>query len=288
MKVYVNGKIIDEKKAVISVLDRGLLYGDGLFETMRSYNGMVLALDRHLQRLYRSAGMIGLKIYSSRRYIKKGIYKLLRVNRLKDAYIRLAVTRGKGRVGLNTTAVKGQSLIIIVKKFTPYPRECYEKGISLATVSIRRDERSYLSTIKSLNYLNNILARIEAQGKGADDALLFNTKGKIAESAVSNIFMIRGDRLITPSVDSGILPGITREIVLSIAHKAGLRPVAGFISLAELKGADEVFLTNTLMEIMPVIKINKKRIGSGRPGFLTRAVRDVYADRCRGIRGDSA
>ncbi|NQT06372.1 MAG: branched-chain-amino-acid transaminase [Candidatus Omnitrophica bacterium] len=277
MKIFVNNRIVDEKKASISIFDRGFLYGDGIFETMRSYNGRVLALDRHLDRLYSSAKVIDLKIKLGRESIKKQIYKLIRINGLKDAYIRLAATRGEGRVGLNAVTAKSSSVVIIVKHFTPYPAAFYEKGISLYTSSVRRNAESPLSSIKSLNYLNNILARMDAQKRGADDALLLNTKGFVAESAVSNIFMIKRKGLITPSLNSGILPGVTREIVLSIAKKAGLKAIERKVSPRELKGADEVFLTNTLMEVMPVVKIDKTGIGKRRPGLLTKFIHLLYS-----------
>jgi branched-chain amino acid aminotransferase len=276
MKIFVNERIVDEEKAVISVFDRGLLYGDGVFETMRSYNGKVLAFDRHLDRLYESAEAIDIKIDKDRKYIKYIIYKLLKVNRLEDAYIRLAATRGKGRVGLDATTAKERGLVIIVKGFKPYPPRFYKKGITLYTSSIRRNEKSLLCGIKSLNYLNNILARMEAQKTGADDALLLNTEGYVAESAVSNIFMIKGKRLVTPSIDSGILPGITREIVLSLADGSDLSVSARHIRLPELKSADEIFLTNTLMEIIPVVRIDGKKIRTGRPGPLTKSLHRQY------------
>jgi len=276
MKVFVNERIVDEKKAVVSVFDRGLLYGDGVFETMRSYKKKIFLLDRHLDRLYNSAEVIGMKIRLNRKYLKYIIYKLLKINRLKDTYIRLAVTRGEGTVGLGTTALKNQNVIIITKKFKPYPDKLYKKGVTLSVSSIRRNERSGLSGIKSINYLNNILARIEAQKNGATDALLLNTNDMVAESAVSNIFMIKKKSLVTPSIDSGILPGITREIVLSLADRLGLHPVEREIKLTELKNAKEVFLTNTLMEIMPVVKIDGKNIANGRPGSVTRSIHKAY------------
>lgn len=284
MKIYVNDRIVDEGKAKISVFDRGLLYGDGLFETMRSYGGRVHELDGHLDRLYSSARMININITKDAKYINHIIYKLLKINRLKDAYIRLAVTRGSGRVGLDTTTAKDQSMIIIVKEFTPYPDKFYKKGITLYTSSIRKNEKSILSRIKSLNYLDNIMARMEAQAAGANDALLLNTKDEVAESAVSNIFMIKGKGLITPPVESGALPGITRKIILLLAGRMGLRPVERRIKLAELKKAKEVFLTNTLMEIMPVIKIDGKIIASGRPGAVTRSIHKYYRDRAMEIK----
>lgn len=276
MKIFINERIVDEKRAVIPVSDRGLLYGDGLFETMRSYKGKIFMLDKHLDRLYSSSEVIDLKIDKDRKYIKFVLYKLLKVNNLKDARVRLTITRGSGRVGLDCTSVKDQSLIITAKKFVPYPDRFYKKGTSLFISQVRRDERSKLSGIKSLNYLSNILARIEAQAEGADDAIMLNTKGHVAETAVSNIFMVRKKKLITPSVDSGILPGITREIVLSLAPECDLKSVERHITPEELKKSREVFITNTAMQIIPVTKIDDKQIGTGKPGLYTKHLHRLY------------
>ena len=283
MKVFVNEKIVDEKKAVVSVFDRGLLYGDGIFETMRAYGGRVFMLDEHIERLYNSAGIIDLNIRPDKKYIKYIIYRLLKVNRLSEAYIRLSVSRGTGRVGLDATTAESDSVVIIVKDFTPYPDKFYRKGVRLYTSSVRRNERSVLFKIKSLNYLNNIIARLEAQAAGATDALLLNSKDKVAESAVSNIFMVKKNLLVTPSIASGALPGITREAVLSLAGKAGLRPVQRQIGLRELKGANEIFLTNTLMEIMPVTRLDKKTIANGAPGPVTKKLHKAYKALTRGL-----
>jgi len=276
MKVFVNEKILDEKKALISVFDRGILYGDGVFETMRSYKGEVAFLDNHLDRLYSSAEAIDLKIDKKRKYLKYIIYKLLKANGLKDAYIRLSVTRGQGRVGLNATTTKDASTILMVKQFQPYPARLYKRGLKLTTVSVRRNETSKAEGIKSLNYLDSILARIEAQKGGADDALLLNTKGDVAETAVSNIFFIKARKLVTPSAASGILAGVTREAILFLAAEAGLKPEERRVKPAELAKADEAFITNTLMEVMPVTAIDGKRISSGRPGTLTKALHKLY------------
>jgi branched-chain amino acid aminotransferase len=279
VKVFVNGKIVDEKRAVISVFDRGVLYGDGVFETMRSYKGEIAFLDRHLRRLYASAEVIGLKIEKERRYLKYIIYKLLKTNGLKDAYIRLSVTRGQGRVGLDASTANETSTILITKKFQPYPARLYKRGLKLATASGRRNKMSKAAGIKSLNYLDSILARIEAQKGGADDAILLNTKGDVAEAAVSNIFLIKGKKLVTPSVEGGIVAGITREVVLFLAAKAGLKPEERRVKPAELPKADEVFLTNTLMELMPVTVIDGKKISSGKPGKLTKLLHKLYHSR---------
>ncbi len=277
MKVFVNGKVVDERRASVPVSDRGFLYGDGLFETMRSYDGKVFKLDGHLKRLYDGAKIIKLKIPLSKIGIKNAIYRLLRVNKLEDAYIRLAVSRGEGRVGLDATTARTANIVIITKPFTPYPAELYKKGLSVFISSVRRNENSPLSRIKSINYLNNIAARMEAQKKGYNDAILLNNKGKIACGAVSNIFTINKNTLLTPSVASGILSGITKTEIIKIARKLGLKVQEKEINRNEIFKMSEVFFTNTLMEIMPVTKVNGKRIGDGRVGNITKELGEYYA-----------
>ena len=275
MKVFVNGKIVNESKAKLPVFDRAFLYGDGLFETMRGYAGAIFKLEAHLKRLYDSAKIIKLKVPLARPELKKVIYRLLRVNRLKNAYIRLAVSRGEGRVGLNATTAKSSNIVIITKKFHPYPAELYERGLSVGVSGVRRNEQSPLSAMKSINYLNNIIARIEAQGKGYDDAILLNSKDEVACGAVSNIFMIKRGVLLTPSVASGVLPGITRGVIFKIAPNAGFKIKERKITTQELLSADEVFFTNTLMEVLPVTRINRKKIGSGCTGHNTEIIHNL-------------
>ena len=281
MKVYVNGKIVPESGAKLSVFDRAFLYGDGVFETMRSYAGTVFRLDEHINRLFASAKAIDLKIPLARPQIKNVILRLLKINRLGDAYIRMAVSRGEGRVGLDARTAKSSNVVIITKKFTPYPRHLYEKGLSVAISSARANEGSPLSRIKSINYLNNIIARIEAQKKGYNDALLLNNKGEVSSGAVSNIFIIRGQKLATPSLESGALAGVTRAEIIKIAPRAGLKVKEKRISARELMGADEAFFTNTLMEVMPVTGIGRKKIGNGRVGRYTTAFQDLLQDRIK-------
>ncbi len=276
MKIYINGKMVDEKKAAVSVFDRGFLYGDGLFETMRSYGGKVLALDRHLDRLYGGAGTLGMTIKPGKGGLKTALLRLLGKNRLKDAYIRIIVTRGKGSIGLAGSRVKGQAVIIITKKFTPYPAVLYKKGVSIRISALRRNEKSPAAGVKSLNYLDSILARMEAQAGGADDALLLNTNGDVAETAVSNIFAVKKKTIITPSIVSGALPGVTRDIVIELAGMAGVEAKARRVRPAELIKAREVFITNSLMEVMPVTKIDGKKVGTGRPGPVTRFLHRLY------------
>lgn len=261
MKIFVNGKIVSKDKAKLPVFDRGFLYGDGLFETMRSYDGAVFRLNEHLVRLYNSAKIIDLHIPLTKTELKNCVYRLLRINKLKDAYIRLAVSRGEGRVGLDATTAKSANIVIIANQFHPYPDVFYKKGLSVAISSVRRNEGSILSRIKSLNYLNNIAARMEIQKKGYDDAILLNNKREVSCGAVSNIFLVKASTLFTPSIESGVLRGITRSAIIKIAPKLGLKIREKKIKPGELFNADEVFFTNTLMEVMPVVKINNRKIG---------------------------
>jgi len=283
MKFFVSGKIVDEKRAKLSISDRGFLYGDGLFETMRAYEGRVFKLEEHLRRLYDSAKIISLKISLSRDELKKTIYQLLRLNKLKDAYIRLAVSRGEGRVGLNANTAKSSSAVIITKKFNPYPERLYKNGLSAAISSVRRNEDSVLSRIKSSNYLNNIIARIEVQKKGFDDAVVLNNGGEVACGAVSNIFIVNKDNLLTPHRESGILLGITRKVIINEAPKAGFKVKEAFIKPRALYSAEEVFFTNTLMEVMPVTSVDGKKIRSGKVGEAARAIHDLLKRQIRAI-----
>lgn len=282
MKVFVNGKMVDEVKARLPVFDRGFLYGDGLFETMLSYSGDVFRLDRHLARLYGAAKSIRLGVPISRAGLKKAIYRLLRVNNLKDAYIRLAVSRGEGRVGLDATTARSSSIVIIAKPFHPYPAGLYKRGLSVYISSVRRNEGSPLSRIKSINYLNNIVARIESQDKGFNDALLLNNKGNLVCGAVSNIFLIKGKRLLTPREKDGILPGIIRREVIELAPKAGFKVREKSITPPEIFNSEEVFFTNTLMEIMPVTRVNNRRIGNGKVGRSVELLQRLLKKRING------
>ncbi len=275
-KVWINGKLIDMNKASISIFDRGFMYGDGVFETMRSYDGEVFMIDEHLRRLARSLKTVAIKAPYSREYLKKEICRLISVNRLKEAYIRLTVTRGEGRFGIEHKDILKPNVVIIAKKFEGYPKWMIDKGISCRTVRIRQNELSPLSGVKSLNFLNYILARFEAKDEGADEAIVLNTKGYVAESPTSNIFMVKGKTLITPTIDSGALPGITRDIIMRLAKKLGLRIIEKRVSHKELIKSDEVFLTNTLAEILPVTLIDRRKVGSGVPGPITELLLLTY------------
>src|SRR3989338_258392 len=257
MKVWINKKIVDSELAKVSIFDRGFLYGDGIFESMRSYGGVVFGLDEHLARLKDSLDIVKIKPPCSGKELKKAIYGLLGSNRLKDAYIRLNVTRGEGRFAIGLEEIAGPNVVIFTKPFIPYPSRMYEKGISAKVAAPRVNEYSPMSRVKSLSFLNGILARLEARADGFDEAILINTRGNIAEAVTSNIFLVRGSRLRTPSLASGILPGVTRKNVLGLARAVGLKPEEDTISYAELKGSSEAFLTNLLFEVLPVVKIDE-------------------------------
>ena len=278
MKAWIDGKMVDFKDAKVSIFNRGFLYGDGLFESMRSYNGKIFKPEEHLARLYRSLGAIDIKIPYLKEEITGALYRLLRANGLRDAYIRINVTRGEGRLAIGSRGIFKPTVIIFAKPLTPYPKGMYEKGINAKVVCIRTNELSPISRIKSLSFLNNILARQEAMRKGFDEAILMNTRGHVAEAATSSVFLVRGDRLITPSLASGILPGVTRRVVLRLAGEAGLKAGEASISYKELTGADEVFLTNSLFEVMPVVKVDGRKIGRGTVGAKTALLAAGYKE----------
>jgi branched-chain amino acid aminotransferase len=276
VEIWINNKIISAKNARVSVFDRGFMYGDGVFETMRSYGGRVFGLNAHMDRIANSLKVVKIKIPYSKAFIEKELYRLLKVNNLKDAYIRLMITRGEGTVGLAKIDCALPTVVIFVKRFTPYPAKMYKNGISIKIVKVRQNENSPVSGIKSISFLNYILARLEAKEGGFDDGIMLNSKGMICESTISNIFLIRKNQLATPPKTSGILPGITRDVILKLACKIGLKAKEKNITPQELCAADEVFLTNSLMEVMPVVKVGDKVIGIARPGPLTKRIHLEY------------
>ncbi len=275
-KVWINKKFFDANRARISISDRGFMYGDGLFETMRSSSGTVFEIDEHLNRLGRSLKTIGIRIPYSKSYLKKEIYRLLGANALKDAYIRLTVTRGEGRFGMKRKDPQKPNVVILAKKFEGYPERVFRKGISARVVSMRQDDLSPLSGIKSLNFLGHIIARSQAKAAGGDEAIILNTKGCVAEAATSNIFTVKRGVIITPSLNSGILPGITRAVIIRLAKRLGLKIMEKSLSYRELLKSDEIFLTNSLAGILPVIKVDRRKIGSGSPGEITRLLGISY------------
>ena len=277
-KIYINGKFVRQDAAKVSVFDHGLLYGDGVFEGIRSYNGLVFRLNEHIDRLYDSARFIMLKIPLTKLEMINAVIKTLRINNLRDSYIRLVVTRGIGDLGLDPKKCFGApTIIIIADKIKLYPGKFYKQGLKIIIANTRRNVFEALSPeIKSLNYLNNILAKMEASKAGVEEAIMLNCAGNVAECTGDNIFIVKNGRLFTPPVTAGILKGITRQAVLDIAKKIGIVSAEKIIKTPDLFAADECFLTGTAAEIVPVVKIGKKGIGNSRPGDITLRLRNEF------------
>jgi len=277
MKVYVDGKFYDEKNAKISVFDHGLLYGDGVFEGIRAYNGRVFKLVEHIDRLFYSAKAILLEIPMSRQELIEAVLQTCRRNKISDGYIRLVVTRGVGTLGLNPNRCKNPSVIVIAGKIQLYPPELYERGMEIITVPTTRNLHSALNpAIKSLNYLNNILAKIEAVNGGCEEALMLNAEGYVAECTGDNIFIVAGGQLLTPPLSAGALYGITRGTVMALAREGGLAVSEPNLTRYDLFNAEECFLTGTGAEIIAVVKIDGRVIGAGKPGPVTEKLIAQY------------
>ena len=275
-KAWINNKLVDINKARISIFDRGFMYGDGVFETMRSYRGVVFKIDEHMSRIERSLKMVRIRPQYTKNHLKKAIYELLETNKLKSAYIRLTTTRGEGRFGIEHKDGLRANTVIVAKEFNGYPDRIFKKGIRCHVSNMRQNEYSPLSGIKSLNFLNYIMARFEAKDSGSDEAIVLNAKGHVAEAVTSNVFIVKESSIATPSIVSGALPGITRSIIIEIAGKLNIKVSEKSISCKELLSAREVFLTNSLAEVLPVIKIDRKKIGRGLPGDITKLLHASY------------
>ena len=277
LKVHINGTLYDKADAKISVYDHGLLYGDGVFEGMRSYGGRVFRLPQHIDRLFDSARAILLEIPISPAEMERAVNETLRVNGIQDGYVRLVVTRGAGSLGLDPNKCSDPQVIIIADYITLYPDEFYENGLEIVTVSTIRNHPAALSPrIKSLNYLNNILAKIEGLQAGCVEALMLNHKGEVAECTGDNIFLVRDGEITTPPVDAGILEGITRQAVIELARQAGISVREVSLTKHDVYIADECFLTGSAAEIVPVVKVDSRPIGDGRPGPVTRDLTDRF------------
>lgn len=271
MKIYINGRYYSESQAKISVFDHGLLYGDGIFEGIRAYNGRVFKLQEHIERLFYSAKAILLTIPMRPESLVRATVEACRQNRIRDGYIRLVVTRGVGTLGLNPKSCKRPSVIIIADKIQLYPPEYYRKGLEIVTVPTVRNLHSALNpAIKSLNYLNNILAKIEANTAGVEEAIMLNAEGYVAECTGDNVFVVRQGQLQTPPLSAGALYGITRGTVMDMARQMGLGVSEPNLTRYDLFNADECFLTGTGAELIPVVRIDGRQIGTGRPGPITR------------------
>jgi branched-chain amino acid aminotransferase len=274
-KVFINGKLLDESRAKISIFDRSFLYGDAAFETMRSYAGVVFKLDEHIARLLKALKALKIKHSYTKDRLKGIVQKALNANGLKSAYVRLVITRGEGRFGIGHKDVFTPNVVVVAKNFEGYPDWMLSKGVSAKIIGVA-NEYSALSGMKTANYLNYILARLDAQDLGFDEAILTNTKGHITEGATSNIFLVRSGRLITPSIGSGVLPGVTRAVVIDIARKLKISVKERAVLRDELSGADETFLTNSLAEILPVTRVDSKNIADGKIGRITKLLHISY------------
>jgi branched-chain amino acid aminotransferase len=277
MKIFIDGNYYSEQDAKVSVFDHGLLYGDGIFEGIRIYHGRVFKLKEHIDRLFCSAKAILLTIPMTHAELMKATVETCRANNLKDGYIRLLVTRGVGNLGLNPNKCKQPSVIIIADTIQLYPQEYYDNGLQIVTVPTTRNLHSALNpAIKSLNYLNNILAKIEANNAGCEEAIMLNSEGFVAECTGDNVFIIKQGELFTPPLSAGALYGITRHTVMELARQAGLKVSEPNLTRYDLFNADECFLTGTGAEIVPVVKIDGRVIGDGKPGKITRMLEEAY------------
>ncbi|HMK49141.1 MAG TPA: branched-chain-amino-acid transaminase [Thermodesulfovibrionales bacterium] len=279
MKIYIDGKYYGREEAKISVFDHGLLYGDGIFEGIRIYNGKVFKLKEHIRRLYNSAKAILLDIRMSEAEMMNAVMEAVGVNEKTEGYIRLIVTRGEGMLGIDPSSCERASVIIIVGDIRMYPDEYYEKGVSVVTSSSRRVPSDCLDPrIKSLNYLNNIMAKLEAKQAGCLEAVMLNSSGHVAECTGDNIFIAKDGNLLTPSPFHGALDGITMQTVLELARSAGIRTDLATLTRYDLYNSDECFMTGTGAEIIPVVRIDGRTIGNGTPGEITRRLTRLFRD----------
>jgi len=276
--LYFNGEIVEPSKAMISVYDHGFLYGDGIYETVRVYEGVVFKLREHLDRLFRSASRIKLNIGKNQDELEEAVYAVLKANQLKEAYIRITISRGYGPIGLDPALCKKPTVAIIPVAFEGHPKEYYERGVKIIFTNTKRNYKQAIDPmIKSLNFLNNILAKIEAIEADAYEAVMLNYKDFVAEGTICNIFFQKGSTLYTPSVEVGILDGITRTIIIELASKLGLQAEEGQYTKDDVYGADEVFISSTTMEIIPVRQVNNQHFDKV-PGYWTKALHNAYKE----------
>jgi branched-chain amino acid aminotransferase len=275
--IFMNDRLVPEDQARVSVFDHGLLYGDGVFEGLRSYSGTVFRLDAHLDRLWASARAICLEIPLSKAAVAKAVNDTLAANKLSDGYVRLVVTRGAGSLGLDPNRTSNPQVIVIADTISLYPREFYEQGLKIVTAATQRVQSAALSPrIKSLNYLNNIMAKLEGLRAGCVEALMLNHKGEVAECTGDNVFVVRSGILLTPPPDAGILEGITRNAVMDLAREAGIDCREATLTRHDLYTADECFLTGTAAEVIPVVDIDGRMIGPGTPGPVTQQLTTAF------------
>ncbi len=276
MQVYLNGRLVPAKDAVVSVFDHGFLYGDGIYETMRVYDGVTFMLDEHLMRLYRSASLIGLTIPLDTNSLKRSVYETLIANSLRNAVVRLTISRGYGPIGLDPDLCPKPTIVIVTQEMKEYPKSFYEKGINLIVPETKRNFKGAINPqIKSLNFLNNILAKIEAKRRGADDVIMMNVYEKITEGTICNVFFFRDGILYTPSPECGILDGITRGVVINIARRDGISVNEGEFTKEDLHSAEEVFVTSSTLEVMPVSTIDNQKYAVGK---ITKLLHHAYRE----------
>lgn len=270
LSVYIDGQLVNERDAKISVFDHGLLYGDGIFEGIRFYEGRVFRCEEHIDRLYDSAKAIALKMPWTKEEVTEAMLQTIRANELRDGYVRLVITRGAGSLGLNPYLCETPSLVIIASTIALYPAEKYQKGLNIVTCATRRPAPAALSpAVKSLNYLNNVMAKIEAINAGAEEGVMLNEQGFVAECTGDNIFVIKNGRIATPPVSAGALDGITRQVMFEIAKELEIELVEQTLTRYEIYTADECFLTGTAAEVVPVATYDSRKIGEGKPGSIT-------------------
>jgi branched-chain amino acid aminotransferase len=279
MKIYIDGEFYDKENAKISVFDHGLLYGDGVFEGIRFYNGRVFRFDEHMNRLFDSARAIALNIGLDKAAVAEATLETIRQNNLQDGYIRLVVTRGVGDLGLNPYLCPKASIIIIASAITLYPAEKYQNGLDVVTCATRRIPHGALSPmVKSLNYLNNVMAKIEAINAGAGEGLMLNEQGFVAECTGDNIFIVKNGVISTPPIASGALAGVTRAVVFDLAHEFGIPIFEPMMTRYDIFTADECFLTGTAAEVIPAVNLDTRPIGDGKPGPVTRRLMARFSE----------
>jgi len=283
LKIWLDDKLVDEPDAKISIFDHGLLYGDGVFEGIRVYNSRVFELQAHIRRLYESAKVIRLEIPMTKDKLISAVEKTVEANEVVDGYIRLVVTRGVGTLGLNPFVCENGRLFIIADSIQLYPEELYEKGMKIiSATTVRNHPLAIPPQVKSLNYLNNILAKIEALDNNVPEAIMYNHEGYVAEATGDNVFIVRDKVIYTPPAEAGALPGITRDVVIRLAKKEKLQVVEKNLTRFDLYVCDEFFLTGTAAEVIGIVEIDGRTIGDGRPGPVTKLLRKKFFEYAHG------
>ena len=285
LKIWLDGKLVEEADAKVSVFDHGLLYGDGVFEGIRVYDGRVFELEAHLRRLYESAKVIRLEVPMDKNKLVAAIKKTVEANGIVNGYIRLVVTRGAGTLGLNPFQCTNSSLIIIADKIQLYPEELYETGMKIVSATtVRNHPLAIPPQVKSLNYLNNIIAKIEALDNNVPEAIMYNHEGYVAEATGDNVFIVRDGVIYTPPVEAGALEGITRNLVIRLARKENLEVVEKNLTRCDLYICNEFFLTGTAAEVIGIVEIDGRTIGDGKPGPITKRLREKFFEYAHGAR----